>query len=244
MRVFALIALVCLLAAPAGAQDEPHGYEDWPRPGEVFDEREDDWELEPNGNPPPEVAPRAPSAKAAPQRERWGGIDFDRKSVIRLEAYFLPVVGFSADLDQHEPGNGIEFHADVKTGEGIAARLAVGDVVSVGLLYIASQHRERSQDTQVDHHSLYLDVLLGGAINEGPIELALYIGAGVGGAVFDFKESIDDTGGAALNLRVQTGLRIMEFVELEAGAGYMFWGYPGETIGHGGFLQLGLVLRF
>ncbi|MGE0712577.1 MAG: hypothetical protein AB7N76_20350 [Planctomycetota bacterium] len=247
------LALALSIVLPAHAQGRAPGsdYEDWPTPGRVFDDEDQAWRLDLDGGAPqvmpedpipPGKAARTPGPDGA--RERWGGIDFDHKGKVRLEAYFLPVVGLRADVDRCEPNGGILWKANARSGPGIATRLAFGDVVSVGLLYLASRHEETRRDTRLDAHSLYLDVLVGGALNEGPLEFCLFLGAGVGGAIFDFDSGFHDTGGAAINVRLQTALRIMEYIELQAGAGCFLWGYPGETIGSGGFVQLGLALRF
>ncbi|HBP21171.1 MAG TPA: hypothetical protein DEA08_25710 [Planctomycetes bacterium] len=154
------------------------------------------------------------------------------------------MVGLRADEDEGEPNRGIEF-PDARTGSGLGARFGAGnEYINVGLLYTVSRHTTRGVETTLDAHSLFLDMLLGGALNEGPVELTLYFGAGLGGAIFDFVDYYKDEGGAALNMRVQGGLRLMEHLELGAGAGWFFWGYPGETIGHAGWLQLSLTFRF
>lgn len=245
------IPCLCLAFALASSARADEGaapqsdFEEWPEPGQLFDESE----LELDFPPPPSEQPHSHShssssalAGSRPRREKPYWEDYE--GVIRLEAFYLPVVGLRADEDRDEPFRGIEF-PDVRTGSGFGARFGAGnEYVNVGLLYTASRHTTRVVETTLDAHSLFLDVLLGGALYEGPVELTLYLGAGVGGSVFDFAEYYKDEGGAALNLRVQGGLRVMEHLEFGGGAGWFFWGYPGETIGHAGWLQLSLTFRF
>jgi len=49
---------------------------------------------------------------------------------------------------------------------------------------------------------------------------------------------------AAGQVRLQAGLRIFEHVEILGSAAWFHWGYPGDSIGDGGYLGLGLALRF
>ena len=119
-----------------------------------------------------------------------------------------------------------------------------GDLINIGLLYQFSEHDERENDAIIRAHAGYLEFLFGTAFFEAPIELSGHVGLGFGGAGFDFSHGFDDPGGAAVQLRGLLGVRVLELVELEAGAGYFYWGYPGEKVGHGGWGSLGLAVRF
>ena len=193
-------------------------------------------------NPPPEQRPRG-------RRRHFEGMDFDRHAHLQLALYALPVVGVAADTDELEEGEGILFDADLRTGRGLAAQLTIWpqrrEHVGIGFLYLLSEHTERETDALAHLHAGFVEVVAGGALNEGPLELSLYGAAGVGGLAFDFASAFDDTGGMAGELRVQTGLRLLEALELQVGGGYILWGwYPEEAVGHVGFLNVGLALRF
>jgi len=226
--VLLLLALAPAARAQGDALPEPR----WPHP--------DGWR--PPAAEADEAAP-PPSAPAPAPDEGW---EPDPLGVhVSLSAFFLPVIDVTADVDPFEPDDGVLFDADVKTGRGFAARLGFGEgAIDVGLLYLFGDHAEHEAGGRVHTHAGYLELFLGGPLWEGPVALTLGVGLGVGGAAFDFDAGFDDTGGAACEARLAAGLRLLERVELTAGAGYFFWGYPGEKVGHGGFVNAGLVLRF
>lgn len=212
------------------------------RPSRARPERAPAWPKMPEDPLPPAQLELRPPSRAQGSRPF---MDYDNPGVVRLEAFYLPLVGLFADRDENERDEGLLFPKKIHSGQGFGARLGFGpDYCNLGLLYLASQHEEYRTGVLIDAHVLLADLLLGGALNEGPLEFTLYAGIGLGGAIFDFHDTYHDTGGAVLGLRCQTGLRILEHLELNAGAGWMIWGYPGETVGRVGYLSLGLTLRF
>jgi len=255
-------------SAWAQAEDRPRPrYGDWPPPEDLLS---DEWELEwpavpedpiearpePETEPDPKdtherwpaMARRRASPRPEPRAERRL-MDFERHSRVQLSLYALPAVGVAADTDRFEEDDGILFDADLRTGRGLAAQLTIWpqrrEHVGIGFLYLLSEHTERETDALAHLHAGFVEVVAGGALNEGPLELSLYGAAGVGGLAFDFASAFDDTGGMAGELRVQTGLRLLEALELQVGGGYILWGwYPEEAVGHVGFLNVGLALRF
>jgi len=258
------LALVVSLALPLCAQSAPDS-EAWPTPDEAPSELDDsldrrleeslerdfdrpdlpDWEEPEWGEEElPDVdldeVRRRPSAPAA--ETGVFGMDFDKETVVRLEAFALPIVGLH--VDREERRSNVKWNVRAKTGDGLYARLSVGDLASLGLSGHVSHHRERKRNTSLDAYALYIDGQVGGALNEGPVEVVLYLGLGIGLAGFDFEDHFDDTVAAAGQVRLQAGLRIFEHVEILANAAWFHWGYPGDSIGDGGYLGLGLALRF
>lgn len=254
------LGLVLALALPLAAQSAPET-EAWPAPEEAPSELDDSldrrldeslerdfegWEEEDpwaEEELPPvdlEEVRRRPSAPERPGG-LWG-MDFDKETIVRLEAFSLPVVGLH--VDREERRSNVKWNVRAKTGDGLYARLSVGDLASIGLSGHVSQHRERKRDTFLDAYALYIDGQVGGALNEGPVEVVLYLGLGIGLAGFDFEDHFDDTVAAAGQVRLQAGLRIFEHVEILGSAAWFHWGYPGDSIGDGGYLGLGLALRF
>ena len=165
-------------------------------------------------------------------------------SKLEVSGFWIPVMSVSADEDRGETDNGIEFEADLESGTGFGARFGVGETHGLGLLYLTTHHDERDVDTSARTHAAYLEYLLRLIESKSdPIHAHVSVAAGVGGAAFDFDRALDDTGGAAGQLRVEAGVG-SESVRLTLGAGGFLWGYPGETIGTGGFLTLGMLVRF
>ncbi|MBL4845795.1 MAG: hypothetical protein JKY65_09730 [Planctomycetes bacterium] len=188
---------------------------------------------------PLERARRRPPPQ--PERDQQF-MDYDKETIVRLEAFYLPVVGMHIDRNVRHLDR--DWNVDPKTGSGLFLRLSGGDKASLGLSGHVSRHRERNLDTWFDAYAFYLDGQVGGALNEGPVEIVLYLGVGIGLAGFDFQDHFQDTVAAAAQIRLQGGLRILEHVELLANAAWFHWGYPGTSIGNGGYLGLGLSLRF
>jgi hypothetical protein len=258
------LSLVLSLALPLCAQSVPES-EAWPSPDEApseldrrldrrlheslerdFEGREEPWEEQnPWGEEGlPEVDLDEVRRRPLEPQRSGGllGMDFDKETIVRLEAFALPVVGLH--VDREERRSNVKWNVRAKTGDGLYARLSFGDLASIGLSGHVSHHRERKRNTSLDAYALYIDGQVGGALNEGPVEVVLYLGLGIGLAGFDFEDHFDDTVAAAGQIRLQTGLRIFEHVEILANAAWFHWGYPGDSIGDGGYLGLGLALRF
>lgn len=246
-RCLSALALCVGLALPLCAQDfsEAESWpplEDDPHPDRYSQELDEELDRELDDSL--ERALRRPRRIVEPNPEPEPFMDFDHEGVIRLEAFYIPVFGLKADKDRKERDDGIEFEADAKTGEGLMARFAAGDVASIGLLAHVSRHRERDRDTWLDAYGLYIDGQVGGALNEGPLEVVLYVGLGLGVIGFDYEDHFDDQMAAAMNLRFQAGVRVFEHLEVMGTAGWIHWGWPGESAGNGGWLGLGVALRF
>lgn len=228
MRATAAVCLAVVLATGAAAQDER-----WPRPGEAL---------------PEEREPEPPPAPDEPLGAPWVWDDepsFD--SHVRLSAFHMPWIKLVADVDPLEPGGGVQFHAKLRSSDGLGASFAIGNEhVGVGVLYLYSEHEERRTNDRCRAHAAYVELSFEGALPPGgPVLLSLGGSIGLGGAVMDFQKNVfDDTGGVSFMLRGWVGLRLLERVELTAGIGGFDWGVPGETIGYGGFATLGLTVRF
>jgi len=172
-------------------------------------------------------------------------IGCNSSSRLNFSGFYIPLMGISEDVDGSEPGGGIEFDADLNTGHGYGVRAGLESdegKFGIGLLYITSEHQERWLDSDVTTHSGYLD-LYGRRYISDTIFLEADFAAG--GAVFDFKENVyDDTGGGALLARGSLGWSATDNIDLHIGGGGFMWGWPGETVGKGGFFTTGVSVRF
>jgi hypothetical protein len=139
--------------------------------------------------------------------------------------------------------------ADVKTGRGWGGRVAGyllepgKGIASLGVTYLQTEHRERTAPSFTRTHLVLAD--LRGTWSPGwPV--APYGGGliGAGGAAVHFHRFYDDTGGAAGELGVLFGIRVLDHVDLGAtGVAYLF-GWPGHTAGEGVFGSLEMTIRF
>ncbi len=93
-------------------------------------------------------------------------------------------------------------------------------------------------------HQAYIEYMHRTSLSRDPVAGRAAFGAGVGGAGFDFDRDLDDTGGAAVMIRAEAGLTLFRRFDLVVGGAAFLWGYPGETVGYGGFLTLGASVRF
>jgi hypothetical protein len=161
-----------------------------------------------------------------------------------LAAYSHPAVSLTADEDPDEPGQGIEFEADLRTGAGYG--LAAGvlfDGVGLGLLYLTSDHTERQSEADARFHAAFVEALLHGEEDLGWARGTLTLGLGVGAGGVDFVDLIPDSGGTAIEGRLMLGLQFSH-AAFEVGGGAFSWGTPGETVGNGTYLAAGLSLWF
>ncbi|MFN0058749.1 MAG: hypothetical protein ACKVX7_09870 [Planctomycetota bacterium] len=158
-----------------------------------------------------------------------------------VSTFWLPYFKVSGDRDDEVPGPAGVFRADLDAGYGWAARMGFGSSdANIGLLYLTSHHDERETGARARTHSVYVEFWRGTDREvSADVDLFAGIGLGVGGALFDFSRTFDDSGAAAVEGRVAGGLRVSEHFRLEVGGGLFLWGYPGETIGTGGFFTLG-----
>lgn len=166
---------------------------------------------------------------------------------LEVSGFWVPAFKVNPDEDERERNQGIEFDADLDTGSGWAARIGVGGDhrgQGLGLLYMTTRHREDLTRRHARTHSGYLEYLMRTPHSRGPLDATFAAGIGVGGAAFDFDGGFDDTGGGAVMLRGEVGLRLFHQIDLTVGGGGFLWGYPGETIGYGGFFTVGGSVRF
>jgi hypothetical protein len=236
------LAIVASLAVPLCAQEYSEA-ESWPpleSEGDL-DESLDRQLDESLAGSMEDTRRRPPPSQEAENREWF--VETVQEIHLSVEAFWLPVVGLHVSRGTRELDS--EWNVDAKTGDGLMVRVSVGEeYVTLGLSGHVSHHEERKKDTRLDAYALYLDGQAGGALNEGPVEWVLFVGAGVGLAGFDFEDHFHDTVTAAGQIRLQTGVRFFEHVELLVNASWFHWGYPGHSIGNGGYLGIGLSLRF
>jgi hypothetical protein len=184
----------------------------------------------------PEAVPQDPLrppgiARYQPGQGQWG----ERVSV---DLIALPAVWLQPDVPNRlQPGD----DADVATGPGFALRGAVGNKdQSIGVLYQGAFLEDDETDADVDLHGLYLDFDVSMRVGDGPRQLLLHAGAGLGMGALDFDDPrFGDVTTGALNLRVDFEFAPTPAFSLLAGIGGFFWGYPGETDAYGSFLELG-----
>ena len=170
-----------------------------------------------------------------------------RPTDLVVSGFWVPAFKVNPDEDEREPSQGIEFDADLDTGQGWAARVGFsGDETKsgLGLLYMTTRHRESVTRRHARTHSGYLELLLRTPESRGPLDANFAVGIGVGGAAFDFDGGFDDSGGAAVMIRGEMGLTLFRQFDLTVGGGGFLWGYPTETIGYGGFFTIGGTVHF
>lgn len=156
--------------------------------------------------------------------------------------FWVPALSIEADTDEAEPGLGIEFDADVKTGRGWGGWAGFANYdetggMGLGLMYTNTRHMERTYDAPVDVHAAYLEVM--GMARFGDDDFALYgeAGIGIGGVVVDFTKHFDDEGGLAGSFRLGVGLEVLHLHVGISGGVYTF-GYPTETIAKGAYAMV------
>lgn len=161
----------------------------------------------------------------------------------RVEAYWIPALSVIADEDPNEPGGDVHFDADLRTGDGWAARIGLHEQGSgFGLLYMTTLHSEKSASTTARTHAAYLEFRLS---TDRDQEAPFFFGslaAGAGAAIFEFSDGYDDTGAAAGMSRLEVGFVPVDRLSVIVSGGGFLWGYPTETIGYGAFLMLGVGL--
>jgi hypothetical protein len=158
---------------------------------------------------------------------------------------WIPALIVDPDIDETEPGMGIEFDADLDTGTGWGARAGIGDdAAEAGFVFWTTHHDERSRGGSVDVYGVHAEALIGPTLGEGAIRFRPRGGVGLGAVVFDFDRFFDDTGGLSADVRVQAEVLFAGHGSLRVGASGFLWGYPGETIGTGALLTLEGGLSF
>ncbi len=175
-------------------------------------------------------------------------------------AAWVPALTVTADVDDDEYTGGVEFDADLDTGEGFAAALRVdsrgeqiGSVAPqeddsanyvLEAAYLTSEHHDRPTGATERTHAIFGIASIGTRLGGSAFAIAPRVGAGIGALVFDFDSRIHDTGGPAALVRGVLDIEIGGVVIGEAAIGAFLWGWPGETAGYGGFVSLGGGLRF
>jgi hypothetical protein len=192
---------------------------------------------------PDALGPLRPFSGLAPS----GGEDFplfpeDDRGGLVLGVHHIPVLSLRADEDGGEYGGGIEFWADPAAGSGYGIDVGWREgPVGFGLLYLTSEHEERITRAPCRMHGAFLELRVHGEQDFGFAEGTVTLAGGLGFAGVEFDHSFDDSGGTALGARITWGLRFGGHLGLEMGGGYFEWGVPGETIGDGSYMTLGLT---
>ncbi len=179
-----------------------------------------------------------------PSRDGWTSIGDEHWAVTTL---WVPGLIVRADKDEFESGSGLEFDADLDSGEGNAIHLQYfqGDGRAIGFTYLTTEHTERDTNSHARTHSGTIDFSVNAALEvDGPFVPFVEAGGGVGVAGIDFNGPIDDSFGAAGAARAHVGVRLFDAIEVIVGGGVFLWGYPGETIGRGAYWSVGATVRF
>jgi hypothetical protein len=162
----------------------------------------------------------------------------------RIELFWVPVLGMKADIDEDEPGGGVEFGAEIESASGWGARCEFSrgsSKTAWGLMYTGTSHTEESTGSDVDIDAAYL---IGSSYLEVGPRVVGRLTLGVGGVIVDFSEGFGDTGGGAAMIGGGLGVEVVENLYVGIDGGGFLWGYPGETIAYGGFMTLGAAYRF
>lgn len=192
-----------------------------------------------SGGPPP--------ATSEPRDEEDADAEHDPRRIrCFVEGVYLPYVGLGSNTRGRDNivFRNLELKSDPAVGHGLGGRLAVGnEFLSLGVFYLYSHHDDRDNPTTLDIHQAYVDVLFGLSGGNRWIRASLQLGAGFGGVGYHYERLFRDAGGGAVEGRVRGAVTIADHLELAATAGLFLWGYPGRTIGTGGFagFEVGLV---
>ena len=167
--------------------------------------------------------------------------DADDRSLF-VESFYIPSFSVWPDKDSDEVNDGIEFNADLSSGYGIAVKIGIGtEQENLGFVYITTDHNETITHNSSRMYGYFLEAGIHQQINnflfiEGAI--------GIGGIHFDLPSRFDNSDGLAGMLRLNIGVSLFDHLRLNAGAGFMRWGHPGETYANSGFSMLGAAFLF
>ena len=157
--------------------------------------------------------------------------------------YYAGTFEVNADVDEGEPGGGLEFSANLDSGDGWGAGVVgARGAHKLQATYFQTRHNERATGSTAVAHQFQIMGFLGSAIGQpDKVQVIPRIGVGFGGILFDFESGsgFSNTGGATLVGGGEVELRAWSRASLSIGIQYGLWGYPGETIGHGGVLLVG-----
>jgi len=154
-----------------------------------------------------------------------------------ISATTVPALSVWADKDTDEINDGIEFDADLHSGQGAALKLAVGDAqTDLGLMFLTTRHRERITGSIVHLEGLFVE---GAHRYFWGIHWFGELAGGLGGVVFDLPDRFRSGDGAAFLIRGALGVEYWDHARLQLGVGYFRWGHPGETYGDGTYVDLG-----
>lgn len=170
----------------------------------------------------------------------WG------QPTLEVSGFYVPSLKVKADEDETERDQGIEFDADLNHGSGFGVRVAGRGEKNTGvaLLYITTKHTERETRRDARLHQAYVELFARTPPIHDYISPTFGAAIGVGGAVYDFRQGFDDTGGAAGMIRGEVGITVAKRLDLTFGGAGFLWGYPGETVGYGGFISFQGHIRF
>ena len=164
---------------------------------------------------------------------------------LQVSALFSPLGALTVDEDPDEdPVLSFDGEFDFGPGWGAGVGFAFDSCCNLGLSYLRTDHVNEEEQVRAALHSVFLEAQARGVLTESDIQPLLFVALGVGGTVWDFDRTIDDTGGAMIGGRVGLGFRVFGHVDLLAGGAYYQMGWPGETVGGESFLWTELAIRF
>ena len=165
-----------------------------------------------------------------------------RDAHVMASVSWIPALSVWKDKDSDEINEGIEFDADLHSGHGVAAKIALGDAITdVGLMIITTRHEEHESGSAAQLDGIFLEAAhryFWGEYCFG--ELA----GGLGGLIFELPDRFRSGDGMAFLIRGALGVEYLEHIRLQLGVGYFRWGHPGETYGDGTYVEIGGALLF
>jgi hypothetical protein len=182
-----------------------------------------------DGMQPPGFTPRRRAGEG-----QWG-------ERILVEGQYLPAAWLEFDDDTSSAPSAVDGSAD---GDGYGGRFAIGNKdQSIGAMYQGFDLSGDIGTIRID--SLYVDFDVRVPLSEGGGNFSLLIGAGLGGARFDYDNGaggVDNEGAA--QLRAVLNFNPSRAFSFDVGFGGVIYGHPGETEAYGSYVLVGMTTAF
>ncbi len=177
----------------------------------------------------------APQARTLP--------DGPNRSGPYASAGYVPRLWLWADEDPGEFDGGFELEGEPAPADGWTFEGGWQEEhLGVGVFLLGSDSHEETTREDVHTRAAFLEARWLFEEDSCLLRRFLTLGLGAGWAEVRFDGQLEDSAGTAAEIRLDAGIGFGEHLGLELGAGYLYWGLPGETIGHGAFGTLGVTL--
>ncbi len=170
----------------------------------------------------------------------------DEEDRLLVGGMWIPLLSIKPDVDEDEPNLGLGFDADLEDGAGYGVQAGIeGEYGTMRGTFVTTEHREHNLGGRARTGLIIAEMNMRVIQSDPrPVQAYFEFGGGLGAAWIDFDRNYSDLWGGAAQVQAHAGLKLGTASKLEAGfAGFML-GYPGETIGYGGYFTLGGSLVF